>query len=364
MGHPTVLVVDDDDDLRETMCAVLDDAGYATVAMPGGESAIEYLGRADPPDLIILDLMMPGIDGWRVREELRKLPRVADVPIVVATASRALARHPVDAAVILWKPFSARELLDAVARFSPTVSPADPALESAEVSRRALAPRPGEAILEARLDAAAVRRVYRAVAPVYDLWARLTESKARRRCLELARIRDGEAVLEVAVGTGLAFAAILAANPHGRNEGIDLTEEMLARAREKASRSGVASYRLAVGDARQLAYPDDSFDLLLTNYLFDLLPEEDFPAVLAEFRRVLRPGGRFVTANMTRAERWYQAAWETLYRVNPAWLGGCRGIRLQPALESAGFADVRRETVSQLGFPTEILYAVKPAAGV
>lgn len=220
-----------------------------------------------------------------------------------------------------------------------------------------------ETALEARLDASAVRRVYGAVAPVYDLWGRLTESNARRRCLELARIRDGESVLEVAVGTGLAFAEILAANPHGRNEGIDLTEEMLARAREKAARSGVASYRLALGDAHQLAYPDDRFDLLLTNYLFDLLPESDFPAVLAEFKRVLRSGGRLVTANMTRAERWYERAWETLYRVNPAWLGGCRGIRLQPYLESAGFADVRREVVSQLGFPTEILYAVKPGAG-
>ena len=120
MGDRTILVIDDDDDLREMICAVLEDAGYMTVAMPGGESALEYLGRADPPDVIILDLMMPGIDGWRVREELRKRPRVAEVPIVVATASRALDRYPIDAAVILLKPFSARELLDAVARFSPT----------------------------------------------------------------------------------------------------------------------------------------------------------------------------------------------------------------------------------------------------
>jgi ubiquinone/menaquinone biosynthesis C-methylase UbiE/rhodanese-related sulfurtransferase len=228
------------------------------------------------------------------------------------------------------------------------------------MSRRADVQRPDETVLEARLDASAVRRVYRAIAPVYDLWGRLTESKARRRCLELARIRDGESVLEVAVGTGLAFAEILAANPHGRSEGIDLTEEMLVRARRKAARSGVARYRLAVGDAHQVAYADESFDLLLTNYLFDLLPEPDFPAVLAEFRRVLRPGGRLVTANMTRGDRWYQTAWETLYRVNPAWLGGCRGIHLESYLASAGFADVRREVVSQLGFPTEILCAVKP----
>jgi ubiquinone/menaquinone biosynthesis C-methylase UbiE len=214
----------------------------------------------------------------------------------------------------------------------------------------------------ARLDRARVRQVYRSIAPVYDLWGRLTESKARSRCLELARIRDRQSVLEVAVGTGLAFKQILAANPHGRNEGIDLTEEMLDRARRKAKQSGVATYRLAVGDAHKLEYPADTFDVLLNNYLFDLLPEEDFPVVLSEFKRVLRPEGRLVMANMTLAANWYEKGWELLYRLNPAWLGGCRGITLKPYLESAGFKDVAHEFVTQLTFPTEILCAVKPHA--
>jgi len=210
------------------------------------------------------------------------------------------------------------------------------------------------------LDARRVREVYRAIAPAYDLWGRLTESKARQRCLELARIRDGEAVLEVAVGTGLAFAAILAANPNGRNEGIDLTEEMLARARQKAERSGTARWRLALGDAHHLDYPDASFDVLVNNYLFDLLPESDVAAVLAEFARVLKPRGRLVMVDMTIGERWYQRGWELVARLNPALLGGCRGVSLRPHLVSAGFAEVRREVVSQLGFPSEILSAVKP----
>lgn len=119
MRRPTILVIDDDDDLRGMICEVLEDAGYATASMPGGEAALEYLERAEPPDLILLDLMMPGVDGWRVREELRKRPPVADVPILVATASRALDRYPIEADAILLKPFSSRELLDAVARLAP-----------------------------------------------------------------------------------------------------------------------------------------------------------------------------------------------------------------------------------------------------
>jgi len=57
-------------------------------------------------------------------------------------------------------------------------------------------------ILDARIDKSDVPHIYKKVASVYDIWARLTESKARNRCLELASIRDGESVLEVAVGTG------------------------------------------------------------------------------------------------------------------------------------------------------------------
>jgi CheY-like chemotaxis protein len=80
------LVIDDDDDLREMICAVLEDAGYATVAMPGGESALEYLGRVEPPDLILLDLMMPEVDGFEFLERIRSDQTLAGLPVVVLTA--------------------------------------------------------------------------------------------------------------------------------------------------------------------------------------------------------------------------------------------------------------------------------------
>jgi ubiquinone/menaquinone biosynthesis C-methylase UbiE len=214
-------------------------------------------------------------------------------------------------------------------------------------------------ILEARIAKSDVPEVYRRLAPHYDAWARRTEGRARRRCLELAAIRDGEAVLEVAVGTGLTFAEILRRNPHGRNEGIDITEEMLAVARRRAAEVGVRGYRLEIGDAYHLDHPADSFDVLVNNYMFDLLPVGDFPTVLAEFRRVLKPGGRLMMANMTKAGRWSDALWEQVYRVRPAWLGGCRGIRLSPFLEAAGFTVESRETLSELGFASEVIRAIK-----
>jgi ubiquinone/menaquinone biosynthesis C-methylase UbiE len=213
--------------------------------------------------------------------------------------------------------------------------------------------------LPARIKQADVPNVYRVTAPVYDLWGRLTETKARQRCLELAQVRDGEAVLEVAVGTGLTFAEILKRNPSGRNEGIDLTPAMLERAEQKAAQTGLRNYQLRVGDAYRLEFPDNTFDLVVNNFMFDLLPERDFPVVLAEFKRVLRPGGRLVLVNMAQGEHWYNGVWETIYQINPAWIGGCRGVALLNDVRTLGFQNTQRESLSQMTFPAEIVYGVK-----
>ncbi len=214
--------------------------------------------------------------------------------------------------------------------------------------------------MDAKLSKDEVREAYRKSASMYDIWSSLTESKARQRCLEVADIKNGESVLEVAVGTGILFEKILELNPTGRNEGIDLTEEMLTRARARAQKSGASGYVLKVGDAYHLQYSDNSFDVLLNNYMFDLIPERDFLAILSEFRRVLRNGGRIVLVNMTKGSRWFNAVWEWLYKIRPSLLGGCRGIELKPYLEKVGFEKIRREYVSQMSFPSEVIYGVKP----
>jgi ubiquinone/menaquinone biosynthesis C-methylase UbiE len=209
----------------------------------------------------------------------------------------------------------------------------------------------------AKLNKPEVVEVYTQTAPVYDIWGRLTETHARQRALELAQIRNGESILEVAVGTGLTFYEILQANPGGENFGIDLTPAMLAKAQRKAIQSGVKNYQLTTGDAYTLDFPDGRFDLLMNNYMFDLLPEQDFLHVLAEFKRVVKPGGRLILVNMTRGERPYQRFWESVYNFNPRLLGGCRGVLLQEPLKAAGFQNVQREMLSQFGFPSEIIKA-------
>jgi ubiquinone/menaquinone biosynthesis C-methylase UbiE len=210
---------------------------------------------------------------------------------------------------------------------------------------------------ERTLTTSEVVRVYTRTAPFYDLWARLTETRAWRRALELAWVRDGESVLEVAVGTGLAFAEILRQNPTGRNEGVDLTEAMLARARGKAERSTATNWHLHLGNAERLDFADATFDLLLNCYMFDLLPEESFGRVLSEFHRVLKPGCRLVLVNLAPGSGLLPSLWSQLHRLNPAWVGGCRPVRLTGPVEQAGFTIQTCEHTKSAGVPSEVILA-------
>ncbi len=211
-----------------------------------------------------------------------------------------------------------------------------------------------------RLSTAQVKRIYDRVAPVYDLWTTLFESKGRARVVDIVASRKAERILEVAVGPGIAFAEILGVNSHGLTVGLDISRKMLSRAAAKAGRSEHASYVLLQADALHLPLPSDSFDLVTNSYMLDLLPVEDIREVLSEFKRVLKPGGSLVLVNMTQSSAWLSRAWEWMYKRNPSLLGGCRAVLAAPFLEELGFADVRREFISQLTFPSEVLTATSP----
>jgi ubiquinone/menaquinone biosynthesis C-methylase UbiE len=200
---------------------------------------------------------------------------------------------------------------------------------------------------------------FAAVAWFYDLWALLTETRAVCRALELAQIQDNRSILEVAVGTGELFAQIVARNPHGRNEGIDLSPAMLARARGRLQQIPSKAYKLQQGSAYELPYEDGAFDLLFNTYMLDLLPEQDFPKVLAEFRRVLKPGGKMVLVSFGFGLHWFNRFWYWLAKVFPALLTNCRPVRMSQAAPMVGFHDLHVEHLSQNTFPSDIVVAEK-----
>lgn len=117
-GRPWILVVDDDSALRESAVDALGDAGYEVRVAGDGREAFSLLYPC-LPSLILLDLMMPSMDGWRFREVQRSDRRIREIPVVVMTAARDLQAQPIDATSILLKPFRLDDLLGQVQRLVP-----------------------------------------------------------------------------------------------------------------------------------------------------------------------------------------------------------------------------------------------------
>lgn len=217
----------------------------------------------------------------------------------------------------------------------------------------------GSEILEARLTHEEIINKYNKIASIYDLFGILAESKARKRALELAEIRNGERVLEVALGTGLNFIELLKRNPNGWIKGIDISMKMLKKTKKRILKNGFRNYTLYLCDCRYLPFRENEFDVLMNQYMFDILPVNDFIPILMEYKRVLKDGGRVILVNMTKGEKWINQVYEGIYKLKPPLLAGCRGVLIQPFLEKLGFKNIKREFVSQIGFPSEIVLGKK-----
>jgi DNA-binding response OmpR family regulator len=116
-----VLVVDDDEAERTALADVMRADGYDVVVAEDGEQALASLDYLGPPALIVLDLMMPRMNGWQVLQAMERTTRLADIPVIVLTAFNARAGLPAGYHV-LHKPFD-REVLLAEARALTSTSP-------------------------------------------------------------------------------------------------------------------------------------------------------------------------------------------------------------------------------------------------
>lgn len=111
-GSRTILVVDDDQDLLDVTRFVLEGEGYGVLTARNGEEALGLLRAGPPPALVLLDLMMPVMNGWAFLEERAREPALQAIPVLVLTASEP---EEVPGAVgILRKPFDLDDLINAV----------------------------------------------------------------------------------------------------------------------------------------------------------------------------------------------------------------------------------------------------------
>jgi len=125
MAH-TVLVVEDDDDIRDAIVQLLGTAGHSVVTASNGQEGMEALASSALPSLILLDIMMPRLDGWGLLEAMERNARMREIPVVVLSAfinrakllsAAALIGRPV---MFLKKPVDLKILLQVVKRHLTT----------------------------------------------------------------------------------------------------------------------------------------------------------------------------------------------------------------------------------------------------
>jgi CheY-like chemotaxis protein len=117
MSRCPILIVEDDLELSEMMAALLSIEGFDARTAANGREALDYLRRADKPDLILLDLMMPEMDGWEFRRRQTADPSIASLPVIVLSALDSARAAEVRAEAVLKKPLDFDHLLELVRRY-------------------------------------------------------------------------------------------------------------------------------------------------------------------------------------------------------------------------------------------------------
>lgn len=175
------------------------------------------------------------------------------------------------------------------------------------------------------------RSIYNVWAYFYDVfWPSIVHRRTTRAIQRMA-IRKNERVLDIGVGTGLALPSY---PDHARVVGIDLSEGMLRRARRRIDEHRLDGVQLALGNALELPFPDDTFDHVLLSHVVTVV--SDPVKLIEETRRVTRPGGQIVMINHFRSANRVVGSIEKMLCPLCQHLGWRSDVGLQELLDQTG----------------------------
>lgn len=195
----------------------------------------------------------------------------------------------------------------------------------------------------AAIDSRRVHRVYEILARVYDDCFDWALGPGRKRAVGRLPIRPGQRVLEVGVGTGLSLPHY---PPDCHVTGVDISESMLGQARERVAVLGRSDIDLRLMDARELTYPEATFDHVLAPYVISVVPEPR--KVMAEMLRVCKPGGTIVVVNHFRHRNPAIRICERLLTPVSQWVGFRLDLPLEDVTGTPGLETAHVERVNLL----------------
>ena len=158
--------------------------------------------------------------------------------------------------------------------------------------------------------------------------------------LAIASLENGQVVLDLGSGAGFdCFLAARAVGKAGRVIGVDMTHEMLSKARENAEQNGFANVEFRLGEIEALPVADDSVDVIISNCVINLSPEKQ--RVFNEAFRVLKPGGRLAVADMVATAPVPEDIKADWAAYTGCMSGASQITELERMLRSSGFKDIR-----------------------
>jgi SAM-dependent methyltransferase len=169
----------------------------------------------------------------------------------------------------------------------------------------------------------------------------------------LASLKEGDVVLDLGSGAGFdAFLAAQKVGKSGRVIGVDMTQEMLDRAKANAAKGGYKNVEFRFGEIEKLPVEDRSIDVIISNCVINLSPDK--AAVFKEAFRVLKPGGRLMVSDLVLAKDLPKAIRESVEAYVGCLAGATKKERYLALIENAGFQDVK--VLSESSYPVDAMF--------